>query len=295
MELYLHEWTTGQGVDSALISSRIPIDKYIQVETYNPRIILIQSGDFRVTLNDTNVEQAILVQSGDILIIPQDTNYRYYSVDPKTESKLTAFRIRFFETWVQIPMTSESLCLFLDHFFTTFAHISNGISPRIQYLIDQYRAEAEAARMGRDEMLQSASTSIFIEVLRKAQESTPRRPTNKNQLIVQGVRRFLNENLSRSFSLDDVGWKMDLSGEHVARVFKKETNQTIFQYLKQLRVDKASYLLAKTDRKIHAIATETGFSSHALFARTFREFVGVNPDKYRTQRKESISLMEVSE
>tara|TARA_B100001971_G_scaffold208149_1_gene229530 strand:+ start:12468 stop:13235 length:768 start_codon:yes stop_codon:yes gene_type:complete len=255
----------------------------------------MQSGPVRVTLNEARLEEAVMVNPGDILVIPQNTNYRYHSIDPKVESKLTAFRIRFFETWVRLPMTSDSFYPFIEHFFTTFAHIQDGISPRIQYLIDQYRSESESALMGREEMLQSASTSIFIEVLRKARETTPSRPANnKNHLIVQGVRRYLNENLNRSFSLDDVGWKLNLSGEHVARVFKQETKQTIFQYLKQLRIDKASYLLAKTNQKIHMIATETGFSSHPLFTRAFRESVGVTPDKYRAQRKESISLIDAT-
>ena len=95
MELYLHEWTTGLGVDSALISSQIPPDKFIQVKTYNPRIILMQSGPVRVTLNEARLEEAVMVNPGDILVIPQNTNYRYHSIDPKVESKLTAFRIRF--------------------------------------------------------------------------------------------------------------------------------------------------------------------------------------------------------
>ena len=66
--------------------------------------------------------------------------------------------------------------------------------------------------------------------------------------------------------------------------FKRETGQTVFHCLQQLRLEKAKTYLIGTDQSITAIAGLTGFSSVALFSRNFKRWVGKSPLQYRQER-----------
>lgn len=290
MELYLYEWSNSLGIDSAIISSKVETEKILQVHTSRSRLILLLRGDFRLNVHHSDHSYQCNVHAGDILFIPQHTLYEYLPLPGTKSVKLKAFRMRFFETTQPHYAISGNIHPHFKRTFQQFSFLQGAVSPKMRRLIKDYQDEAKGDQLGREDMLQCVSMEILVSVVRKAQDaadfSSPE-PT-KNVSIVEGVNRFLHEHLSESFSLHDVGWQLRLSGEHVARIYRKETGRTIFQHLKQLRMEKAAHLLTNTSRKVHEIAEETGFSSHSLFSREFRKYTGVSPEAFRAARSESV-------
>jgi len=296
METFRYVWSAGPGVDSALIVSPIPAGRFIHVNTANPRLIVLLDGTMDVRARWGRRMKEVRARPGDALIFPPKTKYDYTPPEPECPAGLSAFRIRFFRNSAPVSPRENSIFTRLEEVLGTFHHLEGVATPRVRFLIDQFRAESEKGEPGSPEMLEAVSSAILVSVIRRLwpeREVGEEGPKGRNHRIVRGVYRYLNENFKRSFSLDDVGWDLKLSGEHVARVFKRETGTTVFQYLKHLRLETASYLLAETDRKVRDIAREAGFSSHALFSREFRKSTGASPEEYREQRKESITLLEL--
>ena len=56
---------------------------------------------------------------------------------------------------------------------------------------------------------------------------------------------------------------------------------TPFEYLQNLRIEKAKDLLRKTDCSISQICDLCAFGSLSHFSRVFREKTGVSPTKYK--------------
>ncbi len=292
MDTHRHEWTTGIRMDAAIIVSPVPAGKFIRVLTSRARVILMQSGGFTLTVTRAGDVRTMPAENGDIFIIPEGAGYDYQPCRADAAHTLSAFRLRLLTPLDEFSAASDDDRLRVRNLLGHFTHLPGAVGPRLQSLVEHYAAESETPRLGQSEILQSVANTIFFETLRLAQAAgLPGSDlTGKNQAIVQGVRRYLADHLKDSFSLDDVGWALGLSGEHTGRVFKKETGRTIFQHLKQLRIEQAARLLARPRLKIHEIAAETGFSSHAHFSREFKKMVGISPDHYRDQRLESISL-----
>jgi AraC-like DNA-binding protein len=79
-----------------------------------------------------------------------------------------------------------------------------------------------------------------------------------------------------------------LSSEaHFIRTFKATFGETPHRYLQRRRVERAMYLLRRTDRDVTEICLDVGFSSLGTFSRTFRDIVGETPTAFR--RKSGIA------
>ena len=71
------------------------------------------------------------------------------------------------------------------------------------------------------------------------------------------------------------------SEAHFIRTFRATFGETPHRYLQRRRVERAMYLLRRTDRDVTDVCLDVGFSSLGTFSRTFRDIVGETPTEFR--------------
>ncbi len=76
------------------------------------------------------------------------------------------------------------------------------------------------------------------------------------------------------------------SEAHFIRTFRATFGETPHRYLQRRRVERAMYLLRRTEREVTEICLDVGFGSLGTFSRTFRDIVGVAPSEFRKQKNE---------
>ena len=74
------------------------------------------------------------------------------------------------------------------------------------------------------------------------------------------------------------------SEAHFIRTFRATFGETPHRYLQRRRVERAMYLLRRTDSEVTDICLDVGFSSLGTFSRTFRDIVGETPTEFRERR-----------
>ena len=72
--------------------------------------------------------------------------------------------------------------------------------------------------------------------------------------------------------------------------FKKDMGMSPNQFLLQLRIHKACWLLKETTMNVTEIALACGFSSCSYFTQQFRKSTGIAPSHYRTRLRAGQSL-----
>lgn len=101
----------------------------------------------------------------------------------------------------------------------------------------------------------------------------------------QNVRRvisFLEENITRELTLDEIGAHLRLNKYYLSKTFKEVTGSTIFEYLYHRRINQAKVLFTlDPERAVTEVAYETGFKYPSHFTRHFKAFTGQSPDAYR--------------
>ena len=102
---------------------------------------------------------------------------------------------------------------------------------------------------------------------------------NSIQRIIEYIDHHYKEDLSRSTLADMVY----LSADHLARIFKKETGETLVKYITDKRINAAKELLSDTKTPIAQVASEVGYDNYSYFTKIFKEKIGVSPGDYRKQ------------
>ena len=93
---------------------------------------------------------------------------------------------------------------------------------------------------------------------------------------------YIEQHLDEALSLDRLARVANFSKFHFHRIFRALMGETLGQFIKRLRVEKAAIQLTGNPKKsITEIAIDCGFSSSATFARAFKELLGVSATTWR--------------
>lgn len=92
---------------------------------------------------------------------------------------------------------------------------------------------------------------------------------------------FLSEHLTEDFSSEKLEKNFFLSYKHMAAVFKKEKQTTLWQYHQRARMGEACRLLKSTLCPVGEIAKTLGYQDMLYFSRCFHKFTGMSPTDYR--------------
>ena len=108
--------------------------------------------------------------------------------------------------------------------------------------------------------------------------------THEHPLILK-IKRLINEHLSEKITLQRIGEETYFSPLYCETVFKRETGQSIIQYLLKRRIEEAKRLLMEGSLSLKAIAKTVGFEDYNYFSRTFKKLTGFTPREYKNSIK----------
>lgn len=92
---------------------------------------------------------------------------------------------------------------------------------------------------------------------------------------------YIRKNCMEGLSLNQLADYVHLSPNYLSNLFKKEVGYRLSDYVNELRIEKAKYLLLNTRERSHEIASELGFSDPAYFCKVFKKYTGLSPAEYR--------------
>lgn len=115
--------------------------------------------------------------------------------------------------------------------------------------------------------------------------------------MVNDAIQYIESNLHRKLSLDELASRYYISPTYFHRIFRAVTNHTVKSYILGRKLSAAAIELRQTDRNVADIAFQYGFNSHEQFTRDFIKMFHVTPSRYRKERivvslKEEMDVVE---
>lgn len=111
-------------------------------------------------------------------------------------------------------------------------------------------------------------------------------------LMVDELIAFISEHFREDLRVEELAVRANMSLYHFIRVFRQETGFTPHEYIMNVRMATAKYLLKNTGLTVKEICRSVGFSSESVFCSAFKRSFTVTPAQYR--KAEQKNLCDVS-
>jgi DNA-binding response OmpR family regulator/nitrogen-specific signal transduction histidine kinase len=109
--------------------------------------------------------------------------------------------------------------------------------------------------------------------------------TNVDEKFMQRLIEVVEENmLEPDFNAEALSKKIGMSRMQLYRKLRSLTNQTVHEFIRNLRLKRALALLEKKRVTITEVAYQVGFNDLTYFARCFRKRYGKLPSDYRAKK-----------
>ncbi|TGV04760.1 hybrid sensor histidine kinase/response regulator transcription factor [Flavivirga rizhaonensis] len=106
-----------------------------------------------------------------------------------------------------------------------------------------------------------------------------------DEVFLKKAMQIIEENLSNAnFNVNTFIDKMFMSQSVLYRKIKVLTGQSISEFIRSVRLKKASQLLSQTDMSISNVAYDVGFNDLKYFRKCFKKAFNETPSQYRKQK-----------
>lgn len=159
------------------------------------------------------------------------------------------------------------------------AAMDGGLPPETAYtLSDRYYQAVE----------KSGSMQAIIDINYAMQEDFVQRvhQFRQDESLSKPIRTCIEQmhtRMEEELTLEQLAKEFGYSTYYLSRKFRNETGQPFKDYLRQIRLERAKFLLRNTDETILAIGERLQFCSQSYFSDTFRKVYGMSPTEYREQ------------
>ncbi|MNO93313.1 HTH-type transcriptional regulator YesS [compost metagenome] len=110
---------------------------------------------------------------------------------------------------------------------------------------------------------------------------------SKEYQLARAMIEYMENHLQLNIGLQDIAAHVNMGVSSVSNIFKEETGTTVYDYLTNLRIDKACELLKDSHMKVAEIALLVGYQNENSFIRAFRKNKSITPGKFRETSKYS--------
>lgn len=104
--------------------------------------------------------------------------------------------------------------------------------------------------------------------------------------VVEEIKKFIFSHMQEEITLKKISDAICYSEEHTSRLFKKQTGENLFDFIRNQRLIKAAEQIKKEGGKIINVAFDYGFNSHEVFTRAFSTYFGISPKRFRQIKPE---------
>lgn len=154
---------------------------------------------------------------------------------------------------------------------------------------DDFKYCKEALRyQAFDYILKPIDKAEFIDIVKRVIEikELDEIPNIKDGLdnekkIIRDIKFYLKRNYMHSINLKVLAEEFHLNAVYISQMFKKETGESLTEYLLRIRMEKAVILLGDTNLRIQEIADMVGYNTTKQFSAIFKRYYGVIPSEYR--------------
>lgn len=211
------------------------------------------------------------VNAGEFLLVPIDTPHKYWADEEKPWSVY----------WFHFTGTlAAHYAQLLTNGFKDYVRpiaFSEERTRLFNELFAAYENPEDIQKLQYGSMILGHYLSTFI----FASQDTPSVKKEENTDAVTIALNYMNENIHRILSLEDIASQLHVSSPHFSALFRKKMGYSPMEYFSNLKIQKACEFLKNTSLRINEVSFKLGIEDPYYFSRLFSRKMGVPPLEYR--------------
>ena len=218
--------------------------------------------------------QRYLLQRGDIILIPPGVSHAPLVRTNSGEAYQGCL------LWVSRAFVEQLQQAF--PYFREF-HTLPGIQLRTggtvwDFLEDLFRTaitESELRTPGWEAILTGLAIQILTHISRAVEDSAVPSATSKNPDTLDQILAYVETNLSKKITIEDIVNRFWISSGTIAHLFKNRLGISFYKYVTQRRLTTAKNLI-REGMPMEKIAAKVGFGDYSAFYRAFKQECGMS-------------------
>ncbi|MBL7576332.1 two-component system, response regulator YesN [Peptoniphilus asaccharolyticus DSM 20463] len=105
-----------------------------------------------------------------------------------------------------------------------------------------------------------------------------------NYPILKGVFKYIENNLNKNISLNDVVKECNISQGYLSRLFKNEYNLTVVNYIHLKKINLAKECILLEDSSVLDIAFNLGYNEYGYFSKVFKKYENMTVEQFKKAR-----------
>lgn len=222
------------------------------------------------------------LRSGDILLISPNNLHQLDITDTlEAYERIVLWLNPRYVARLSSQNTNLSLCFDLCNKRKNFLIRDNILSEEIKFaLFSLYNRPDD---FGKDIFAEIQIKNILLKLCLylsdENKEKTQNFYTKKTNPIIAKLTEYIDNNLEKPLTLDDLAEIAIVNKFYLSRLFKEETNTTLHQYILKKRLVLAKKLLEQNYPVIE-LYIKCGFNDYSHFFRAFKKEFRITPKKY---------------
>lgn len=122
-------------------------------------------------------------------------------------------------------------------------------------------------------------------------EAVEQRPRNYQEELINHCKTYIEQHYEEDIDLTWLAEKLHVSPSYLSKIFKKTLGINFVDYLNNVRIERAKFLLSHTNSSIVEISQQVGYSTHKYFSYVFKKYTNNSPTEYRSMYKKEDRIL----
>ena len=227
-------------------------------------------------------DKSFNVKKGDLILIKEGVKHQTFVRD---KSYFNRFLVKFkADSLGQFGGKEADL---LSNFKKDYYHLRLEINDRmmIENILTRMEMESKKNDFGRKIYLKLLISELLILINRYLKSKNNQGSRDHYHLKIMEIMKFIEDNFSQNFSLNQLAAKFSYSSSYLSTLFKEKTGYTVTEYINSVRIKEAQNLLLKNKYNVSQVAEKVGYNNLIHFGRNFKDRTGLSPSDYRKAYK----------
>ncbi len=164
-----------------------------------------------------------------------------------------------------------------DAEFDFDGYLPQCVNSGILYMLDRFKHDYNMVSGQKVQKCLSIFSYIYYQIYEKM--------CYRENPHITGIKQYIFDRLGNNLTLEAIANHVHLAPQYACTVFKKETGQTITQFILEQRIDLAKRMIITLNEPISKIAERCGFEDYCYFSHTFKKITGISAAEYRKAKR----------